>query len=212
MESEKIRIGIQRSQNSSGDLMHLSQRNRSNLNSTEESNILSVMKTMLSSSDLEKSDVKDRALEFVCEVFGLAYNEALKKLEDIMAAQERFSQFLEFSTFDYLTFFDDFICSFEEAQKIGVYDITLDVYAKKRLENKTKVINVTKKAAQLAVGAGVSYVTGDPMPFLSSVVPTPDIIRLSENLMSSTLNPSNNPQTGMAIMKKIIEQRRVFNV
>lgn len=208
---EKIRAEMQMSQSQSGSRKHLNKNNRSILNKAEESNLLSIMNIMLSSADLERSEVKDRALELINEVFMLPYDEASKKLEDIMAAQEHLSQFLEFSSFSYLTFFNGFIYSFEEAQRIGVYDVNLDVYAQKRLENRGKIINITKKAAQMVVSAGVSYVTGNPMPLLSSVVPTKDIVQLSEGLMSSTLNPNVSPEVGMEIMKKIAEQRRAFN-
>ena len=212
LSAEQIREKIQKSQNRSGSLMHLSRRNRSSMNSVEESQMLSVMKTMISTADLYNNEIKERALEFVVEVFNLTYNEAEKKLVDIMAAQEHLSQFLEFSSFDYLTFFQNFIFSFEEAQKIGAYDVNMDVYAKKRRENKEAVFKITKDVAEIAVKAGVSYITGDPMPFLSSAVPAKDIIQLSENLMSSTLNPDISPETGMQLMKKIAERRRVFNV
>lgn len=94
--------------------------------------------------------------------------------------------------------------------KIGSYDVDMDVYAQKRANNKKNIIEVAKKVAEIGVRAGMAAATKGSNSLLGCEKPAAGIIKLSEELMSSTLNPECDPSKGREIMKTIIEQRRLM--
>lgn len=212
LSKEKIYTGIKTGQVVSSNLPHLSRRNLSALNSAGEENMNSVAKMIISTADLQQPQVRDRAMEFMEDIFYISYLEAQKKIEDIMCAQEYLSSFVTFSSFDYITFFKDFIASSPEAIKIGTYDVEMDVYSQKRKSNKENVTQIVKNTVEVAGKVAVSVATANPAALMGCINPAISIVKLSEGLMSSTLNPENNPSTGREIMKKIITQRKEYDM
>ena len=157
LSSEAVRAGILAGQAVS-HLPHLNRKNMTALNNSGLENMHSIAKLIVSTADLEQSRVRDRALEFLEDVFYIPYLEAEAKLEDVMFAQEHLSEFLNFSSFDYLTFFNEFIASSTEAVKIGTYDVSMDVYANMRKQNKEKVIQVGKTVAEIGGKIAISAI------------------------------------------------------
>ena len=211
LNSEAVRAGILAGQAVS-HLPHLSRKNMTAFSNSGLENMHSVAKMIVSTADLEQTKVRDRALEFMEDVFYIPYLEAEAKLEDVMYAQEHLSEFLNFSSFDYLTFFKEFIASSQEAVNIGTYDVGMDIYAQKRKANKEKVIQVGKSVAEVAGKIAVSAIMKTPAPLMGCVEPAEDIVELSEGLMASTLNPEHNPSTGRMLMKAMIEQRKAYDL
>lgn len=208
----QIENGIKAGQLISSCLPHLNHKNLTALNSSGEENMHSVAKMIVSTADLEHPRVRDRAHEFMEDVFNISYYDAEAKLADVMYAQEYLTKFLTFSSFDYLTFFKEFIASSSEAIKIGTYDVEMDVYAKRRKENKENVIRVAKDVAEISVKIAASVITQNAAPLIGCEESAKDIVRLSEGLMSSTLNPENDASTGRKIMKSIIDQRKAYGL
>lgn len=103
LSHERIRAGIRAGQAASS-LPYLSKRNRSSLNSAGEENMQSIAKLMVSTADLTNHQVRDRALEFMEDIFNISYYDAEQKIEDIQYAQDYLSSFVSFSSFDYISF------------------------------------------------------------------------------------------------------------
>lgn len=211
LSHEEIRAGIRTGQAASS-LPYLSKRNRSSLNHAGEENMQSIAKLMVSTADLTDRQVRDRALEFMEDIFNISYYDAEQKIEDIQYAQDYLSSFVSFSSFDYISFFKEFVSSSSEAVKIGSYDVDMDVYAQKRANNKKNIIEVAKKVAEVGVRAGMAAATKGSNSLLGCIKPAAGIIKLSEGLMSSTLNPECDPSKGREIMKTIIAQRKAYDM
>lgn len=193
-------------------LPHLNKSNMTAINASGIENMNSFAKMVVSTADLENSKVKDRALEFLEDVFYIPYNEANQKLEDIKYAQDYLTKFITFSAFDYLTFFQDFISSSSEAAQIGAYDVDMDVYAQRRIKNKQSVTTIAKNSAKIAIKVSMAIATENPLPLIGCVKPTADIVSISESLMSSTLNPNNDASVGRRLLAAIIKQRKEFDL
>ena len=211
LSHERIRAGIRAGQAASWR-QYISKRNRSSLNSAGEENMQSIAKLMVSTADLTNHQVRDRALEFMEDIFNISYYDAEQKIEDIQYAQDYLSSFVSFSSFDYISFFKEFVASSSETIKIGSYDVDMDVYAQKRANNKKNIIEVAKDVAEIGVKAGMAAATQNPTSLLGCVKPAASIIKLSEGLMSSTLNPECDPSKGREIMKTIIAQRKAYDM
>lgn len=210
---DQVASSIKLSQTVNSALPHLNWKNLTSIDNSGKENLQSIAKLVVSTADLEKEKVKNRSMEFLVDLFGISFNEAESKLSDVISAQEHLTKFLSFSAFDYMTFFSDFISTVPEAVKIGSYDVEMDIYAKKRAENKKKVIAAGKELAEIAVKAGISALTGsEAVALLPDSKPAKDIVLLSENLMSDTLNPKMDSDTGWDILKMIAKQRKEFDI
>jgi len=209
---DQVSSAIKLSQSVNSALPHLNWKNLTSIDKAGKENLQSIAKLVISTADLEKEKVKNRSMEFLVDLFGISFNEAESKLSDVISAQEHLTKFLSFSTFDYMSFFSDFISSVPEAVKIGTYDVEMDIYAKKRAENKEKVIAAGKELAKIAVKTGISVATNGASSLLPDLTPAKDIVLLSENLMSDTLNPNMDSDTGWDILKTIARQRKEFDI
>lgn len=212
LERRQIIAGIKTGQIVSAHLPHLNKKNLSAMNSSGEENMNSFAKVVVSTADLQQPQVYDRALEFLEEVFFIPYLDAKSKLEDIKQAQEYLSDFLRFSSFDYITFFGSLINSGTEAAKIGKYNAGMDVYAQNRKKNKEKVVTVAKTVGKIAGRIAVSEIMGVPAIEMGCLNPDLSTIKLSEGLMSTTLNPNHDSSVGREIMRAIIEQRKAYDL
>ncbi len=211
LSNETVSAGIKTGQITS-NLPHLNRKNMTAINASGIENMNAIAKMVVSTSDLENTRVKDRALEFLEEVFYIPYLEAHQKLEDIMYAQDYLSRFVSFSAFDYVTFFQDFISSSSEAAKIGTYDVGMDVYTQRRIKNKENVICIAKNSTQIMAKVATAIATENPLPLIGCIKPTADILKLSEGLMSSTLNPEHDSSVGKKILATIINQRKKLDL
>ncbi|MGN0606336.1 MAG: hypothetical protein ACI4JM_07425 [Oscillospiraceae bacterium] len=211
LSHEAVAAGIKAGQVTSS-LPHLNKGNMTAINASGIENMNSIAKMVVSTADLENGRVKDRALEFLEDVFYIPYQEANQKLDDIMYAQDYLSRFVTFSAFDYLTFFQEFISSSSEAAKIGSYDVGMDVYTQRRIKNKESVIAIAKDSAKIGAKVAAAIATENPLPLIGCAKPTADIVKVSEGLMSSTLNPKNDPSVGKKLLTTIIKQRKEFDL
>ena len=143
-------------------------------------------------------------------MFDIAHSEAESKIKDIMAAQQHLTHLLIFSAIDYMTFFNHFISSVEEAGRFGGYDINMDAYAQLRQRNQGKVnkigVDIGKIGVQ-AVKAGISRNIGN---LFKCVAPTIDILKISEEMMNDTLTPSKS--RAWEFLDAMIEHRETYNL
>ena len=150
------------------------------------------------------------SLEFSVPEIGDGGKQETALLKDIMAAQQHLTHLLIFSAIDYMTFFNHFISSVEEAGRFGGYDINMDAYAQLRQRNQGKVnkigVDIGKIGVQ-AVKAGISRNIGN---LFKCVAPTIDILKISEEMMNDTLTPSKS--RAWEFLDAMIEHRETYNL
>lgn len=190
-------------------LPKLSKRNISAFNSIEKEQLKALAKQVISTADLDNISVKERALEFICEMFNISYIQSGKMLEDIIASQEYLTTVLKFSSVDYMTFFQQFTNSIEDAKNLSQYDVSMDIYAQQRIKNKKMIVDLGSKVLKSGAKA---IITENPAYLLEILKPTIDVIEVSESLMSKTLNQDMNSQKGFELMKAIVQQRKFYDI
>lgn len=206
---EDIKIALRGYNTTSQYLPSLSKKNKSTLNGIERGQLIALSKKVVSTADLKVPDIKDRSLEFICDMFDVTYSDGQTLLEDILASQEYLTTVLNFSSIDYMTFFQPFAKSVKDAIQLSQYDVSMDVYAQQRLHNKKVVTDVGKKV--LTSGAK-AFITENPAYLLELMKPTQDIIMVSESLMSKTLNQQMDAHKGFELMYAQMEQRKFCNI
>ena len=191
-------------------LPKLNKKNRYSFNMAEKDILLTLAKMIIASADLQESQTRERSMEFISDLFDIAHSEAESKIKDIMAAQQHLTHLLIFSAIDYMTFFNHFISSVEEAGRFGGYDINMDAYAQLRQRNQGKVnkigVDIGKIGVQ-AVKAGISRNIGN---LFKCVAPTIDILKISEEMMNDTLTPSKS--RAWEFLDAMIEHRETYNL
>ena len=195
---------------SSGLLPKLNKKNLIAFNSVENGELLSLAKMIIASADLKEYKTKDRALEFISEMFYVGYSEAESKLKDIMDAQEHITQLLSLSSIDYMVFFSKFIASAEDTIRFGTYDINMDAYAQLRQRNQEKVKQIGMNVREIGVNAAKAFVLKDYKSLSGCITPTRDIMKISEEMMNDTIQP---PQSMMwEFMDAIMERNETFEL
>lgn len=215
--TEKLQAGM----DNNHLLPHLNKKNMTAINSTGVDNMESMAKMVIATTDLKNVQAHERSLEFLEEGFLIPHLEAEAKLSDIMCAQGHLTDYVNFAAFDYVSFFQKFCQSADEALRIGSYDASMDVYAQSRAANQEKVKNTAKTVAAVGIKAAAGAATGnmglvasagaDATKALAGTLGK-DVLQFSEDMMSSTLNPNNDPSTGRDIMRTTIAQRKEFDI
>lgn len=156
------------------ELPQLNRINKRRLNKVENEQLLKVAKLIIANSELTDENTRNRALQFMTEVFGVSYTGAESKLKEVESAQEYLEQLLLFSSVDYTCFFKPLAASANEAHRFAEYDIKTHPDTKRQKENREKldcIQNQEKDIKELGQ-------------------PSLDMISISENMMKDTLKPS----------------------
>lgn len=156
------------------ELPQLNRINKRRLNKVENEQLLKVAKLIIANSELTDKNTRNRALQFMTEVFGVSYTGAESKLKEVESAQEYLEQLLLFSSVDYTCFFKPLAASANEALRFAEYDIKTHPDTKRQKENREKldcIQNQEKDIKELGQ-------------------PSLDVIRISEDMMMETLKPS----------------------
>lgn len=187
------------SKQSYSQIPHITSKILSTINS-QEGDMMSVFaKEIIAPCDLSDSTVKDRALQFLEECFGISHLEAEKKIEEINSIQDYHLHLTGFSSACFITSFSKFATSAKEAYEFGKYNESMDIYAQKRKENKQKLIEFGVTAA---TAAAETAMTKNPAALLKilQVPARRDLLEGSSELMQNTYNPDGNIMQGMKLI------------
>lgn len=174
----------------------LNSRNKKMLDQTEKEQLLSLSKLVITTADLENSEIRDRALEFLSDILDVPFSEAQYKINDVVAAQEHLRQLLMFSAIDYTVYFKKFISSMSEAENFGKYDVSLDPYARLRnrnMENVSKLVRTSFEIGKNTQQNITNMLKGKKPSNPNANKPLfADIYRIGNEILSDTLIPPND--------------------
>lgn len=202
---EKIKYSINISKNIPDFLSGRNSKRIENIGDIEKDIIV---KHVVSTADLEQYQVKQRALEFLVDMFHFSFLDAEEKLNNVLEAQGYLSAIVNFSAFDYNTFFSKFIVNSQEALKIGKFDINTSINRQSANEKTKNLVELAKKLNDNSQAKSVNELP----KIMNCNNPSIDIVKSSENLMAATLNPQRDLTVGNELMNTILEQRKHFDL
>lgn len=154
---------------------------------------------IISCSDLNDPDILERCKEFGIYWLKLSENEVLYAISNVKDNEEYLSDISTFSGTSIVEVFGDLAQSISHAKEYSFYCFENDLYAQKRLQNRNKILNLTKSAGALALSS-LSLYTGTACDALLIV---------SAPIINNLLNEENNFNQAISIqtkMKKMKEQ------
>ena len=146
-------------------------------------------KEIVSRCDLHKTDISNRAMEFVEDFLHIDNLSAHGLISDSRCSQDAISDITWFSAINYRYIFLDFIQDVANAQQFAFYDIGNDSYGKIREDRRQKMQSVVDEVSSMK---GLFLTTGKRK----------DIIDATAKMMQYSLNPSYDIGRDIKMIKR----------